>query len=192
MKKMTLLTTILLALTLTAGAQTMIRFTDLPPALTPQAIPENYGLLHWSGIDYVSTTMWEYSDGKTEWGDGFMTGPEAMVAFGGGPLCYRKHGGGNIKNICQASISSGVGPNALTQFRPDYMIVSEGWSIDGSQFIVVDAYNDGTKVGSQKFDLQAQAQKFQLVFPDAWGAIDELVIHPSPGGSFVIYILQLK
>ena len=178
-------------LTLTAGAQTMIRFIDLPPAGIPQAIPENYGGLHWSGIDYISTMMWDYSNGNLEYGDGFMIGPEALVAFVGGPMCYKKHGGTTIANVCQASISTGIG-GRLLRFHPDYMIGSLGWNSDGAESIVVDAYNNGILVASQKFDLKANAQRFKLVFPTAWGAITQLVIHPSPGGSFVLYLLQLK
>lgn len=191
MRKVTLLITICLALTLTAGAQTMIRFIDLPAAPTPQAIPENYAGLHWVGIDYVSSMMWPYVNGDIEFGDGFMIGPEAMVAFVGGPMCYQKHGGTTIANVCQASISTGMSDRML-QFRPDYMIGSLGWNSDGAQSIVVDAYKHGIKVSSQKFDLKANAQRFKLVFPTAWGAITELVIHPSPGGSFVLYMLMMK
>ena len=192
MKKVTLLATVLLALAMTASAQQMIDFTQLAPASTPTPVPEGYAGLHWGGIDYVAPLLWSYSNGSIETGDGFTTGPEAQVSFGGGPLCYKKHGGNTSSAICIATISAGIGPNALTQFRPDYAVVSEGWSSDGSQSIVVDAYNDGVKVGSQKFDLQTNAQKFKLVFPNSWGAVTELMIHPSPGGSFVLYVLGLK
>ena len=89
-----------------------------------------------------------------------------MVAFGGGPLCYNKHGGKTSKNICSATIAAGISPTALAQFQPDYAWVSEGWSSDGTQSVAVKAYNNGNLVGSQRFNLDAKAQKFQLVFPN--------------------------
>ncbi len=191
MKKVALFAIVLLALAMTAGAQTMIRFTELPLTAIPTAIPENYYGLNWTGIDYVTPLMWDYTNGNLEVGDGFTAGPDAMVAFGGGPLCYSKHGGKTAKNICSASIAAGIGPTALTQFQPVYAVVSEGWISDGTQSVVVKAYNNGNLVGSQKYNLQAQAQKLQLVFPN-WGPITELKFYPSPGGSFVLYVLGLQ
>ena len=186
MKKVAWLVTVLLAVTLSASAQQMIDFTHLTPTSTPQPVPDGYRGLRWVNLDYVAVPLYAFA------GDGFKTGPEAQIAFGGGPLCYQKHGGTTTTNICEASIAAGIGPIARSSFRPDYMVVSEGWSSDGSQSIVVDAYDNGIKVGSQKFNLQANAQKFKLVFPNWWGAVTELKIHPSPGGSFVLYVLGLK
>lgn len=192
MKKVALFATVLLAMVMSASAQQMIDFTHLASSPTPTPVPVNYGGLNWTGIDYVAPLLWDYTDGVKEIGDGFTTGPEAQVAFGGGPLCYQKHGGNTSTDVCEASVSAGIGPNALTYFRPSFMILSEGWSSDGSQSVVVEAYNNGVKVGSQKFNLQAKAQKFKIVLPNSWGAITEMKIHPSPGGSFVLYVLELK
>ena len=171
MKRVTLLMAFFLALTLTAGAQTMIRFIDLPPAGTPQAVPENYANMHWSGIDYVSTMMWDYSNGNMEYGDGFMIGPEAMVAFVGGPMCYKKHGGTTIANVCQASISGGigVGMSPVFAFRPDYMIASLGWNCDGQQSVVVEAYNNGILVGFAEIRPQGQCPEVQAGLPNRVG-----------------------
>jgi hypothetical protein len=191
MNKIALFAIVLLALAMTASAQTMIRFTDLPPTAIPTAIPENYYGLNWTGIDYVSPLLWGYTNGNIETGDGFTTGPEAMVGFGGGPLCYQKHGGQTNKNICSATIAAGVSPTALAQFQPVYAWVSEGWSSDGTQSVVAQAYNNGNLVGSQKFNLKAKAEKFQLVFPN-WGPITELKFIPNPGGSFVLYVLEMQ
>jgi len=191
MKKVTLFAIVFLALAMTASAQTMIRFTELPPMAIPTAIPENYHGLNWTGIDYVTPLLWDYTNGNLEVGDGFIAGPDAMVAFGGGPLCYSKHGGKTDKNACSASIAAGIGPTALTQFQPVYAVVSEGWISDGTQSVVVKAYNNGNLVGSQKYNLQAQAQKLHLVFPN-WGPITELKFYPSPGGSFVLYVLGMQ
>ena len=190
MKKLALFATIL-ALAMTVSAQTTIDFTSLSPTATPTAVPEGYSGLNWTGIDYISPLLWDYTNGNTEVGDGFTTGPEAMVAFGGGPLCSKKHGGTTTKNICSASVAAGIGPAALTQFQPTYAVVSEGWSSDGAQSVTVKAYNNGTQIGSQTYNLQAQAQKFQLVFPN-WGPITELKFYPTPGGSFVLYVLGLQ
>jgi hypothetical protein len=184
MKKLALLVSIL-ALAMTASAQTIVDFTSLGPTALPTAVPEGYAGLNWTGLDYVSPLLYSYV------GDGFTTGPEAMVGFGGGPLCYKKHGGNTTKNICSATIAAGVGPNAISSFTPVSVDISEGWSSDGEQTVVVQAYSDGNLMGSLKFDLQTQAQKFTLVFPN-WGPITELKFIPSPGGSFVIYVLQLQ
>jgi hypothetical protein len=190
-KKITFLSVLLVALALSANAQTLIYFTQLSATATPTAIPEGYSGLNWTGIDYVSPLLWSYTNGTIETGDGFLTGPEAMVALGGGPLCYKKHGGQTSKNICSASVAAGVGPNALSQFQPVYAIVSEGWSSDGNQTLIVKAYNNGNLIGSQQYSLDPLAQKFQLVFP-SWGPITELKFYPSPGGSFVLYVLGLQ
>jgi hypothetical protein len=190
MKKIALLVSIL-TLAMCASAQTLIDFTNLPATAVPTAIPEGYAGLNWTGIDYVAPQLWDYANGNIEIGDGFTTGPEAQVSLGGGPLCYPKHGGHTAKNICSGSVAAGVGPTALTQFQPAYAVVAEGWSSDGAQTLMVKAYNNGTLIGSQQYSLQAQAQKFQLVFP-VWGPITELKFYPSPGGSFVLYVLGLN
>lgn len=191
MKKATLFAVVLLALAMTASAQTTIDFTSLGPTAVPVAVPEGYAGLNWTGIDYVSPLLWNYTNGNTETGAGFTSGPEAMVGFGGGPLCYRKHGGNTTKNICSATIAAGVGPNALSVFSPVSVDIAAGWAGDGAQSVVVQAYNDGNLMGSQKFDLGTQAQKFTLAFPN-WGPITELKFIPSPGGSFVLYALQMQ
>lgn len=190
MRIATLFATILLALAMSASAQT-IDFTGLGPTPTPLAVPEGYAGLNWTGIDYVSPLLWNYTNGTTETGAGFTSGPEAMVVFGGGPLCYRKHGGNTGKNICSAIIAAGVGPNALPVFNAVSADIAAGWASDGTQSVVVQAYNDGNLMGSQKFDLGSQAQKFTLTFP-SWGPITELKFIPSPGGSFVLYALQMQ
>ena len=165
MRKVAVFVTVLLALAMTASAQQTIDFTNLPPTAVPTTVPEGYSGLNWTGIDYVSPLLWNYTNGNTETGAGFTAGPEVMVAFGGGPLCYKKHGGQTIKNICSATIAAGVGPNALSQFTPVSVDLAAGWASDGDQSVVVQAYSDGNLMGSQKFDLQTQAQKFTLVFP---------------------------
>src|SRR5664279_3708312 len=103
MKKVALLVTVL-ALAMCASAQQLIDFTHLTDNNTPQAIPENYAGMHWANLDAVDALT--YADA----GAGFFTGPEVMVAFGGGPLCFPNYGGlvndgSASKNICESSIS---------------------------------------------------------------------------------------
>src|SRR5450755_103099 len=126
MKKVALLVTIL-ALAMCASAQQLIDFTHLTDTNVPSSIPENYMGLHWVGIDSVDALS--YGDA----GPGFFTGPEAMVAFGGGPLCFPNYGGAvndgsAAKNICQSSISVGIGPNALATFQAVSASVAAGWT----------------------------------------------------------------
>ena len=191
--KVALFASILLALAMSAGAQTMIDFTGLPPAATPTAIPENYGGMSWSGIVYVSPMMWDYANGTKEVGDGFMHGPEAQLGFGGGPMCYKKHGGQTSRNVCSGTISAGVGPNALHQFTPVSVDIAAGWASDAGDtvpFVTVQAYSDGNLMGTLKFELGTHAEMHTLVFPN-WGPITELKFIPDPGGSFVIFVLKM-
>jgi hypothetical protein len=192
MKKILWLVVVVSGLALAAGAQSYINFTNLPPSGMPYSIPENYGGLHWSGIDYVSCMLYDYANGVKEFGAGFMVGPETQVAFAGGPLCNQKHGGNANVNVCQASISSGIGTTMRQNFRPDYLIAAAGWTSDGPQFITVNAYSNGVQIGAQRYALQAMGQKIRLILPSAWGNVTELKITPSPGGSFVLYTLGLK
>jgi hypothetical protein len=176
----------ILALAICASAQQQIDFAQLSNSGVPSSIPENYAGLHWSGIDAVNALT--YGDA----GAGFSTGPEVMVAFGGGPLCFPIYGGlvndgSASKNICESTITSGFGTDGVGTFQIASAVVASGWT-NGS--IVVTAYNNGVKVGSsQKYSLTTTSTK--LVFPN-WGPITQLVIHPSPNGSFVLYVLQLE
>jgi hypothetical protein len=192
MKKVTLFATTILALAMCASADDKIDFTHLSPSTTPQAIAYGYNNMVWTGIDYVSAERyekWLVSNGYPE-GDGFTTGPEAQVALIGGPLCYQKYGGATTTDVCRGSITSAVAAEGT--FRPHYIIGSEGWIQDGHQFVTVEAYLNGNKIGSQRFDLGVDAKKFQLVLPNSWGQVSELVLWPSPGGSFVLYVLDMN
>ncbi len=193
MKKVTLLATMVLALAMFASAQQMIDFTQLNPAATPQTIWTGYHGFAWTGIDYVSVPLYENwlatQAPPLDQADGMLTGPEAQVALVGGPLCYKKHGGATITDICRGTLTV-VGPNFY--FRPAYVVASEGWSGDGQQFVTVIAYLNGRQIGSQRYNLGVNAQKFQLVLPDAWGAVTQLAFYPSPGGSVVLYVVGMK
>jgi hypothetical protein len=169
-----------------ASAQQQIDFAQLSNSGVPSSIPENYAGLHWTGLDAVNALTYG------EAGPGFSTGPEVMVAFAGGPLCYPNYGGmvndgSASKNICEASISSGFGTDGVGTFEIKSAVVASGWT---NGFVVVTAYNNGVQVGSsQKYALTTNSTT--LAFPN-WGPITQLVLHPSPNGSFVLYVLQLK
>ncbi len=177
----------------------MIDFQQLKAANVPTPLPEPYPThgLHWVGWDYVSPLLWVYTNlgkgkGGLEYGAGFFTGAEAQVAFAGGPLCYEKHGGQTSDDVCQATISAGVGPDARSYFQPLFAQMSAGWASDGiDQFVTVQAYSGGNLIGSRRYNLSNTAQLYKLVFPN-WGPITELKFVPSPGGSVVMYILEIQ
>jgi hypothetical protein len=207
LKKVTLLAAIVLALAMSASASDLIDFTKLAPTTTPQFIGGAYHNLFWPSIGYVSVPLYDQwlaaggndpDDGPFDQADGMNKGPEAQVAIIGGPMCYDKSlddGYGQneypsftVPDVCRGSIQAG----GTATFRPDYVIASEGWKQDGHQFVTVEAYLAGKKIGTQRFDLHENAQKYQLVLPNEWGAVSELVFWPSPGASVVLYVVHLK
>lgn len=188
MKKVIALVFVLaFVLALSASAQTLVDFTNLPPTAIPTNVPAAYAGLVWTTISYVNTPL--YADA----GPGFLTGPEAQVAFGGGPLCFPAYGGQRnngapFKHICDATIEVGPGsPNAV--FQLNAVSVAAGWHATGD-FITVQAYNNGVQVGSD-FRINLTTTSQRAVLP-AWGPITQLVIHPSPLGSFVLYVLEFS
>jgi hypothetical protein len=193
MKKAALFVTILaLALTMTASAQHTVLFQGLPDTGSPSAIPVAYGGLNWNGMAYVDAQKYVWANGTDAYGAGFFSGPHVMLAFGGGPLCFPEYGGKAIANICESRITAtGIGANALSSFSPASATVAAGWK-DGfsPDSIVVTAYQNGSLVGSQKYNLTTNAQV--ITFPNSWGLITELVIHPSPGAAFVLYSLTMN
>jgi hypothetical protein len=174
-----------LALSLSASAQTLVDFTSLPPSATPVTVPASYAGLVWTTISYVNTPL--YADA----GPGFLTGPEAQVAFGGGPLCFPAYGGTRndgspFKHICDATIEIGPGsPTAV--FQLNAITVAAGWHATGD-FVTLQAYNNGVQVGSD-FQINLSTTSQRVVLP-AWGPITQLVMHPNPMGSFVLYVLE--
>jgi hypothetical protein len=198
MKKVTLLATIILTLAMCASAQQLVDFTQLPASGSPQPVPNGYDGLRWDAIEFVSAPLYPDANlyiganGAVNSGRGFFTGNEAMVAFGGGPMCYHDYGatvadGQTDKHICESSISAWN----KAVFQVDSAIVSDGWDASGD-FITVTAYNNGVQVGSSfQYPLSTTAQKLDFT-KNNWGKITELVIHPSPKGSFVIYTLEVN
>ncbi len=198
MKKVTLLATIVLALAMCASAQQFVDFTQLPASGSPQTVPNGYGGLRWDAINFVSAPLYPDANlyigagGAINSGRGFYTGNEAMVAFGGGPMCYKNYGApvqdGQVdKHICESTISA----FDTAVFQVDSMTVSDGWDASGD-FITVTAYNNGVQVGSSvRYKLSTTAQKLDFT-KNGWGKITELVIHPNPAGSFVIYTMQIN
>ncbi len=176
-----------LAMALSVGAQTLVTFTHLNGNETPTAIPSSYAGLDWTNLDYVNALT--YPDA----GPGFSSGPDVMLAFGGGPLCFPAYGGPRnngtpFKHICDATIEVGPGsPNAI--FQINAMTVAAGWHATGD-FITVSAYNNGVQVGTNtRFDITTGSQR--IVLPP-WGPITQFVIHPNPLGSFVLYAVEFQ
>jgi hypothetical protein len=196
MKKVALFATILvLALTMTASAQQTILFESLQDAPNPTAIQIPYNGLDWVGMDYVSAAQYVWANGTRDYGAGFFTGSHAQMAFGGGPLCYPEHGGTTFADICESRITAnGVGPAALSGFTADSAELAAGWVAPydryGPYSVVVTAYRNGILVGSVNVPLTQYAAVVN--FPRSWGLITELVLHPSPGGSFVMYTLTIN
>jgi hypothetical protein len=97
-----------------------------------------------------------------------------------------------VKNICESVISSGVGPTAFSYFQVDLLSILSGWISD---FATFQAYKDGVQVGSdwqQPLTTKAQALKVSDGTLPNWGKISELRIHPSPGESFVLYVMEVE
>jgi hypothetical protein len=197
MKKVTLFATMILALALSASAQQLIDFTGLADTNSPQPVPNGYQHLGWSGLFYVDALTYGDANGNPNSGPGFYSGPEALVAFGGGPMCFPKYGakvadGVPTKNICESVISSGIGPTAFSYFKVDSLTISAGW-VSGK--VTFQAYKDGVQVGTdwqKNLTTKAVTLKTSDGSLPNWGQISELVIHPSPGGSFVLYVLQMN
>ena len=167
MKKLSLLI-LLLVLAIAASAQANLNFADLPDAKAPTPMPNGYGNLNWTAVSYVNPFEWRGA------GPGFKNQQNiagADVAFGGGP-CF--------SSVCASSLSWPFG------FAVVSADVAAGF---GPGTITVIAYYKGKFVGSQVYHLTTQVQT--LVFPEAWDVITQLVIQPSPGGSFVLYDLKL-
>lgn len=199
LKKVTLLATVVLALAMSAGAQQLIDFTQLSPGSgSPQVVPLGYAGLRWDGIFFVSAPLYLDSNlylganGAINSGPGFYTGPEALLAFSGGPMCFQNYGapvadGVTDNHICQSSISAWQSQ----AFHVDTAMISDGWNATGD-FITVTAYMKGVQVGkSFRYKLTTTARKLDFS-GNGWGDYSELVFHPSPGGSFVIYTLQVN
>jgi hypothetical protein len=197
MKNVTLLATLILALALCASAQQMIDFTGLADSNSPQPVPNGYQHLGWSGLFYVDALTYGDANGNPNSGPGFYSGPEALVAFGGGPMCFPKYGakvadGVPTKNICESVISSGIGPTAFSYFKVDLLSISSGWTSGPATF---QAFKDGVQVGSdwqQHLTTKAQTLSVSAGTLPNWGKISELRIHPSPGGSFVLYAMEVE
>lgn len=188
MKRIGLLLSFVVAVALCAGAQQMmITFSDMPSVVAPTPLPDNYPTgtyLTWDDIYYVSPMLWSGA------GPGFLSGPDARVAFLGGDMCKQ------TPAICSATIKIPVGPNATMSFQPINMVVAAGWYPNN---VVVLAYNQGQFVGSMPLRLGTTAHIYN--FPAHWTNVTQLTFIPSPisgaakrpgqAGSMVIYAFTL-
>ena len=174
MKKVTLLAFIL-ALVLGASASN-VNFAALPAVSNPTLMPNGYGDLDWSNFYYVDP-IWAGA------GAGFKQGPNSLdVAYMGGGIC-------ELKGVsCSASISSNSlsASSSTKSFVARSAIVAAGYH---NETIAVVAYNHGSFVGSQSYNLTTSLQ--QINFPTNWGNITQLVWDTNTG-TVVLYSLNLQ
>jgi hypothetical protein len=187
MRRIVLLISFLAALTLSASGQTYVNFQNMPMALTPTLMPDNFpeGLnLNWDNFYYVTAGMWSGE------GPGFQLEPSAnpsIVAFMGGPQCA-------LTNACFAMIKLNAPNTVWGSFSPMSIKVSAGW-MPGT--VKVLAYDNSRFVGSLNWELTTTAKTF--TFPAAWrvtqlvftpGVLPTNTIHPNIG-SLVIHEFTL-
>lgn len=159
---------VLMALVIGATAQANLNFADLPDAKVPTPMPNGYGNLTWSGINYVDPFQWVGA------GAGFkhhedITGSD--VVFGGGP-CFSSACFGAISDplgfqLVSATLAAGYGPTSVT----------------------FTAYYKGKYVGAMTYQLTTQPQA--ITFPEAWDDVTQVIVQTSSGGTFVLYNLSL-
>ncbi len=174
MKKTLVTLACMLALALAASAQS-VNFGALPAVSSPTLLPKGYDSLDWVNFYYVDPS-WSGA------GAGFREGPNSLdVAFMGGGLCEL------TAVSCSASISqNAVGASPASAFSPQSAIVAAGYHPEA---INVSAYNQGSFVGSQRYNLTTSLQ--QIDFPANWGEITQLVIDATKG-TVVLYALNMR
>jgi hypothetical protein len=168
MKKTIVLLACVLALAIGATAQENLNFADLPLIGTPSPMPNDYGELNWTNINYVDPHQWSGA------GPGFKDGPVGKdITFVGSKVCRL------LQEACFGTISSN---GSRTSFQAVSAIVAGGF---GPTNITLTAYNNGNFVGSSFYLLNTQMQT--LTFPSSWGSITQLVFQTSNGGDLVLY-----
>ena len=191
MKRIVLLIAFVTALSLCAGAQTLIDFNKMPMATNPTLMPDNYpqGMgLFWDNFYYVTPGAW------SEEGLGFVVEPNTKdVIFAGGPVCA-------LKIACTAMLKMNPIMNpSLTAvmknqtFTPLHVTLSAGWE---DNYVTVTGYNDGAYVGTLR--LKATTTPRTFTFPTVW-RVTQLAFTPDwlgnnaviPDGSVVIYSISL-
>ena len=183
MKTTVAVLTFVLALTLCAGAQQQITFTNLPLAAQPAPVPSGYYGLNWNNIFYVDPLKWSGA------GPGFMLSSvlNRDVAFVGSAACTCCP---PVHLSCSGSISgSSTGSNSNTQisFQVLSATVAAGFYPND---ITVLAYSHGNFVGMATYSLNTQLQT--LVFPPSWGEITQLTFQTEAAGELVFYGLAVN
>jgi hypothetical protein len=169
MKKTLVLLACLLALALAATAQQQINFADLPLVGTPAPIPAGYGRLNWGNFWYVNPSQYPGA------GPGYQNlFTHRDIAFIGGQFC------GPVKPGCYGVITS---PGAFVAVSA---LVAGGYK---GNLITVLAYNNGSFVGSARYNLSTRPQVMN--FPQAWGFITEMQIQTDEPGDLVLFDLSL-
>ena len=172
MKKTLVLLACILALAIGAAAQENLNFANLPLVSSPSPMPNGYGQLNWTNINYVDPFLWSGA------GPGYRDGPTGEdVAFVGSKVCRL------LLEYCFGTITNNGGP---TSFQAVSATVAGGL---GPTNITVTAYNNGNYVGSSFYILGTQKQI--LNFPSSWGSITQLTFQTAAGGDLVFYDLNV-
>jgi hypothetical protein len=189
MKRIVLLVSLLAVVALSASAQTLINFQNMPAVSKPLPMPDFYpaGLnLYWDNFSYVTPGLWAGA------GPGFWVDPATLhntVAFVGGPTC-------GLKVPCFGTIKQGP-PTAVTMvkksFTPISVTMSAGWQ---DNYVTVTGYNNGDYVGTILWKVTTACKTF--TFPTTW-RVSQLTFTPdylgnnaaAPNGSAVIYDITL-
>lgn len=170
MRKILLLLTCVVALTLGATAQAHLDFSDMPLVSNPLPLPNGYGQLDWGNFFYVEPYQWPGSD------TGFKNGPVGQdVAFVGWQACrlYRESCFGTISGprgfaLVSANVAGGHGTTSVTAV----------------------AYRNGSYVGTANYFLTTQMRTIN--FPSSWGVVTQVTLEVSGGpGDLVVYSLTL-
>ncbi len=170
MKKMLVLLACLMAMAISATAQSQLNFANLPLLNSPSPVPAGYGQLTWGNFFYVDPYTW------SDAGPGYELGPQVEdVAFIGGQNC-RLQG-----NACYGTL------NDLRGFQLISANVAGGY---GPAALTVTAYNNGAFVGSANFFVGTSMET--LTFPASWGVVTEISIQVNgQADDLVVYSLNL-
>jgi hypothetical protein len=181
MKTTIVLLACLMALAISATAQSQINFAGLPLVSSPMPMPSGYDGLTWTNILYVDPAEWQQA------GSGYKlwSTPNRDVAFVGGTTCLIPGDGKN----CFGSISvpsGGSGPVNPLSFQLLSATVAGGF---GPTSITVVAYNGGNYIGSATYNLTGDLQTIN--FPATWASVTEVTFQTAGMGDLVIYNLQV-
>jgi hypothetical protein len=173
MKRILILSSMLLALSISAGAQGIINFSDLPviPGIgTPNPMPNAYAGLNWTGFYFVDPFKW----------GGAGAGFKHSEWIAGSDVVFAPFGCAGLS--CYASLS--IPPTLpATGFHLVTAVAAAGYPTTGmgGSPLVITAYRNGKYVGSISYMMTTDVQS--LDFPSGWGSVTQVVFQ----GSVVLY-----